>query len=300
MDLSIIIVNLNASDLLLQCLKSIQAANPRCSFEIIVVDNGSSDESIARVENEFPEVILIKNEKNLGFARANNQGLAIGKARYFLLLNSDTVVKAGAFDTLVEAADSHPELGVIGPRLLNLDGTLQKSWSSFPSFLSELLGRNFRIRKPIPDFPQAYEVDWILGACMLVRSEVVREVGMMDPEYFFYSEETDWCYRIKKGNWRIWYLENAEVYHLGGGSTSRGSLGQLVNLYRGKILFFEKHYGPMWATSLRFGLALVNSLGVARRAVFRNWFNPGSSSRRIMDQSRLVWCLLTGRYPKMD
>src|SRR6266498_1651131 len=185
MDLSIIIVNKDTSGLLTQCLNSIYSAGSRFSFEVIVVDNGSSDDSVSLVESNFPDVLLIKNEQNLGFAQANNQGLTIAKGRYFMLLNSDTIMCSGTVDALIETADAHPDVGVIGPTLLNADHTIQKSWASFPSFLSEVLGKNFRVRRPVTNLSQVYEVDWIMGACMLVRSEAVQDVGMMDPDYFF-------------------------------------------------------------------------------------------------------------------
>ena len=120
-----------------------------------------------------------------------------------------------------------------------MDGTVQKSWASFPSLLSELLGANFRIRHPVEDFPHAYDVDWIMGACMLVRSKAVEDAGKLDEDYFFYSEEIDWCFRIKKKNWKVWYLANAEIHHLGGGSAYRGSLVQLVRLYQQNSSIFR-------------------------------------------------------------
>ena len=290
---------MNASNLLLQCINSIYETGSRFSFEIIVVDNGSRDDSVSLIEKNFPEVILLKNDRNFGFAQANNQGLVIGRGRYFMLLNSDTIVLPGIVDTLIQVADAHPDVGIIGPTLLNMDGSIQKSWASFPSFLSELLGKNFRIRKPVTYFPDAYEVDWIMGACMLVRSETVCDVGRMDADYFFYSEEVDWCYRIKEKGWRIWYLTNAEIYHLGGGSTNRGSLTQLMYLYLGKILFFKKHHGNFMATLMRFGLAFVNFLGVIRRVMFLNWFNREASIQRISNQMKLVWYLLINQNPEI-
>ena len=257
MDLSIIIVNWNTSELLHQCLNSIYNNRSSYSFEVVVVDNGSHDSSISMIENHFPSVILIKNDRNHGFARANNQGLSIAKGRYFMLLNSDTIVLPEAFDKLIQTADGNPELGVLGPQILNMDGTVQSSWASFPSFFSELIGQNFRIRKPVVGFPHAYEVDWITGACMLVRARVVSEVGMLDDGYFMYSEETDWCLRIKNKGWKIWYLSNAEIYHLGGASAKRTSLLQLALLYQNKIRYFNKFYGPTQAMLLRYGLALA-------------------------------------------
>jgi GT2 family glycosyltransferase len=300
MDLSIIIVSWNTSGLLRQCLDSVYETNCRFSFEVIVVDNGSSDDSVSMIEKCFPSVILLKNRQNLGFACANNKGLALGRGRYFMLLNSDTIVLPGAVDALVEAADRNPEVGVIGPKLLNMNGTLQESWSSFPSFLSELIGRNFRIRRPVADVPNMYDVDWIMGACMLVRSEAIRDVGKMDEDYFFYSEETDWCFRIKKKNWKVWYLASAEIYHVGGGSTVRGSTAQLVRLYQGKLLYFQKNHGSLVTTLLRFGLAFGNSLGILRRLIFINWLDREASFQRIASQSKLVWYLLINQYPKTN
>lgn len=298
LDASIIIVNWNTAGLLIQCLESIYKTGSRYSFEVIVVDNGSQDESVSLIGQHFPTVILLQNEQNLGFARANNQGLSEARGRYFILLNSDTIVLPGAIDTLIQTADSNPELGVVAPKLLNMDGTVQKSWASFPSFLSELLGKNFRIRKPVADCPHAYEVDWIMGACMLVRAATVAEVGKLDDTYFFYSEEIDWCYRIKEKNWKVWYLTNAEIYHLGGGSTDRGSLTQLARLYQGKLIFFGKYRGHLMTALLRYGLAFVNSLGVMRRILFFNWRNKEAAWRRIRNQSKLVWCLLLNQYPE--
>jgi GT2 family glycosyltransferase len=215
-----------------------------------------------------------------------------------MLLNSDTIVLPGAVDRLIQVADSNPHVGVVGPKLLNMDGTIQKSWASFPSFLSELIGRNFRFRTPAAGCPDAYEVDWIMGACMLVRASTVEEVGMLDDTYFFYSEETDWCYRIKRKNWKIWYLTSAEIYHLGGGSSNRGSLIQLARLYQGKLTFFAKYHGHFMTALLRYGLAIGNALGVVRRLLFFNWGNKEAAWQRILNQSRLVWCLIKNHYPE--
>jgi GT2 family glycosyltransferase len=201
---------------------------------------------------------------------------------------------------LVDIADCQPAAGVLGPKLLNMDGTLQKSWSSFPSFLSEMVGQNFRIRKPVSNLSNTYDVDWIMGACMLVKSEVIQDVGKMDEDYFFYSEETDWCYRIKKKGWKVWYNTDAQIYHLGGGSSKRGSVIQLVRLYQGKLLYFRKNHGELSSTLLRYGLAFGNALGVLRRVIFLNWFDRQSSFERIANQSKLVWCLLRNQYPKTN
>jgi GT2 family glycosyltransferase len=252
------------------------------------------------MESHFPFVIIVKNQQNQGFARANNQGLAIAKGRYFLLLNSDTIVLPAAFDILIQRADNNPELGVLGPQILNLDGTVQKSWASFPSFFSELIGQNIRRRKQVVGFPNAYEVDWITGACMLVRSRTVADVGVLDDGYFMYSEETDWCFRIKKKGWKIWYISDAEIYHLGGGSAKRTSLIQLSLLYQNKIRYFNKFYGPNQATLLRYGLALAYFMGLIRRILLFSRRNREEYLDRIRVQSMLIWCLLQNKYPEVQ
>lgn len=297
MDLSIIIVNWNTSKLLFQCLESIYRSELRSTFEIIVVDNASTDDSISVITTNFPDVHIISNDRNLGFAKANNQGIAMAKGRYVLLLNSDTIVLPGVFDEMLRVADLNPQTGVIAPKLLNMDGTLQKSWSSFPSFISELVGKNFRIRHPVVNIPNTYDVDWIMGACMLVRAATIQDVGKMDEDYFFYSEETDWCFRIKKKNWKVWYLTSGEIYHLGGGSTKRGSVAQLVSLYQSKLLYFKKNHGNFMTTLLRIGLAFSNTLGIIRRVMFLNWRDRDAAFQRIANQSKLVWYLLRNQYP---
>lgn len=300
MDISIIIVNWNTAELTLQCLDSIYRTECRSKFEIIVVDNGSTDNSINLISQKFPDVRIIANDRNLGFAKANNLGIAAGSGRYFLLLNSDTIVLTGSFDKLISVADAHPVIGVIGPKLLNMDGTLQRSWAGFPTFWSELIGINFRYRRSIPEFPFTFEVDWIMGACMLVRSETVRDVGLLDENFFMYSEETDWCYRIKKKGWDVWYLSAAEICHLGGGSANRASLTQLLLLYYGKIMFFRKHYGDFQATLLRYGLAVANALGLMRRVIFLLVSNNKIAQQRLVAQAKLIVYLLQNRYPEIN
>lgn len=299
-DLSIVIVNWNTSKLLTQCLDSIYQSGLNFIFEVIVVDNASTDDSVSSVSDRFPQVHLIVNERNLGFAKANNQGIKICKGRYFLILNSDTLVLPGTLEALISMADVDHTIGVVGPKLLNMDGSLQKSWSSFPTLLSELTGQNFRVRRRILQFADAYEVDWIMGACMLVRADILNDVGMLDEEYFMYSEETDWCYRIKKTGWKVLYISNVAIYHLGGGSADRSSFMQLTLLYYSKILFFRKHYGDYWSTLLRYGLVIVNTLGLIRRILFRFGRDKKITHQRIKAQYKLIQYLLKYRYPLMN
>jgi len=297
-DLSIIIVNWNTRDLLIECLNSILSTAADLAVEIIVVDNASTDGSPAVVQRRFPEVRLIGNVANIGFAKANNQAMAISQGRYFLLLNSDTVVLPRALGALVRFADEHSKAGVVGCKLLNADGSLQESWASFPAFWSEVLGRNFRNRPQLPGMCGAYEVDWVGGACLLVRSAAIQQVGMLDENYFMYSEETDWCFRIKRAGWKVYYLANAEITHLGGGSASRTSPVQLIRLYESKIRFFRQHYGVASASLLRHGLVIANVAGLARHGMrWLLWANGRAEiSRRLGAQWKLIRCLV-GRQP---
>lgn len=296
MDLSIIIVNWNTSSLLRKCIDSIYRSESKLSFEIIVVDNGSTDNSVTLIKDNYPQVQIISNIENRGFARANNQGLQKAIGRYFLLLNSDAMVKQNALDNLVGFADFHPVIGIVGPKLLNPDDTLQESCYRFPTLISEIFGRQLGFYTPVTYSSVAYETDWVMGACMLVRAKAVNDAGMLDEDYFMYSEELDWCFRIKRRGWKICYLESAEVYHIGGGSASRTNLNQLVRLYSSKILFFHKNYNAYFAVMLRYGLILANIYGLVRRIFYLPGKNRETMRERIVIQGKLVWALLSSQY----
>jgi GT2 family glycosyltransferase len=266
-DLSVIVVNWNTRDLLSQCVQSIYDTANGLAIEVIVVDNASTDGSQAMIRQQFPQVARIENDQNIGFAQANNQALIIGQGRYFLLLNSDTVVLPHTLEEMVRFADVHSDAGIVGCKLLNSDGSLQKSWASFPTFWSEVMGRNVRGRRLVDEKSLVYEVDWVGGACMLVRPAAIDEVGLLDESFFMYSEETDWCFRMRQRGWQVYYLTSPGTIHLGGSSASRASVAQLVRLYENKIRFFRKHYGAWQADLLRCGLVVANALGLIRRAL---------------------------------
>jgi hypothetical protein len=264
--LSIIIVNWNTRELTLNCLRSLYGAPDGLALEVILVDNASSDDTVEAVRREFPQVTLICNPRNIGFAGANNIGLERASGVYLLLLNSDTVVPPGMLAAAHAYMQAQPDVGLCGVKLLNPDRTFQASFADFPSLKGELLsatGLGARLVSPYYPSPRpvageaAREVDWVAGAFMLVRRATFAQVGGMDTGYFMYSEETDWCYRIKQAGWHVRYLPDVAIIHIGGASTRQRSAEMTAELNKSKIRFFEQHYGPARAARLRTGLATV-------------------------------------------
>jgi N-acetylglucosaminyl-diphospho-decaprenol L-rhamnosyltransferase len=261
-DLSVIIVNWNVRDLLRRCLHSILANLPACQLEIIVVDNGSTDGSPEMVRTEFPQVHLLANPDNRGFTGANNQGLAVARGRYVLLLNPDTEVVGDALETLVAFADVHPDVGVVGPQLLNPDGTVQSSRRRFPTLATALLEstwlqpyapRRLLARYYVLDRPddEVQDVDWVTGAALMARREAVEQVGPLDEGFFMYSEELDWCRRFRAAGWRVVYLPTARVIHHEGKSSEQVLPARHIHFQTSKIRYFRKYHGPAAAEVLR-------------------------------------------------
>lgn len=269
-DISIILVNWNTRDLLLDCLESLPAALANLGAEVWVVDNGSTDDSVAAVRERFPHVQIIANEDNKGFAAANNQAIRASRGRHVLLLNSDTVALPNSLVDLVHFLDVNPAVGIVGSRLLNGDGSLQPSWAAFPTLWSELRGINVRERRPFTtrDGTMAYAVDWVGGACLLIRRAAISQVGLLDEQYFMYAEEADWCYRVRKAGWVVCYYPQAQVIHLGGQSSKKASTRMKAELYRSKLRFFHKNYGPRHALALALALqALFTTKAIVGRAL---------------------------------
>ncbi len=266
LDVSIILVSWNTRELLLGCLESLPAAVGTLRADVWVVDNGSADGSVMAVRERFPLVQLIENNGNPGFAAANNQAITASTGRYTLLLNSDTIAEPASIEQLVRFADRQPSAGIIGARLLNPDGSFQASFADFPSLRSELLsvtgigprlfGRwypNYGPRRS----QAARRVDWIQGACMLARRSAIERAGLMDEQYFMYNEETDWCMQMWRAGWEIWYLPEAQIVHYGGQSTRQVRHAMVQALYRSKVRFFRKHYGPAAAIALQIAFVAV-------------------------------------------
>ena len=261
MDLSIIIVNWNVVGLLQRCLESVYrslAQSPHLSSEVIVVDNASADDSVAMVQRGFPQVTLMANNQNLGFTVANNQGMRLSQGRYILLLNPDTEVMGQALAHLVAYMEANPRIGAVGPQLRNSDGSVQSSRRRFPTLHTALVESTL-LQHYFPHGPllrsyyildrpddQTQEVDWVVGAAIMVRREVLDQVGLLDERFFMYSEELDWCYRIKQAGWQVAYLPTAQVVHHYGQSSTQDLPHRHIHFQTSKLRFFRKHHG-FWA-----------------------------------------------------
>jgi GT2 family glycosyltransferase len=271
---TVIIVNWNTADLARRCIESV-AATTSVPWEIVVVDNASSDDSVTVIRTSFPWVRLVQNSSNLGFARANNQVLRAAGAEFVLLLNPDTVVHNHAIDGMVGFLRERPRAAAVGCMLLNEDGSLQPSCRSFPSplkHLAEVL-RLPRLCRHVPILSRQYvlawkhdevrAVDWVSGAALMMRQEAIRDVGVLDEDYFMYGEELDWCFRARRRGWLIYYMPDARVTHLGGRSTALAAPAMFIHSYRSTLRFYRKFYSPAAVAGLR----LVIALRMAARAV---------------------------------
>ncbi|SDJ79286.1 glycosyltransferase family 2 protein [Aliiruegeria lutimaris] len=306
MDLSIVIVNWNTRDMLRDCLNTVLAGLGGLEAEIWVVDNASEDGSPEMVEGLFPQVKLIRNVENRGFAAANNQALARATGRHVLLLNSDTLVRGEVLPASVAWMDAHPEAGVMGCRVLNSDGSLQITGSRFPTLLNlslqacgltRLPGAFFdRYRMERWDRRDARPLDVISGCYMLVRREAMEVVGLLDESFFFYGEETDWCRRFSQAGWELWLAPVGEIIHHGGGSVRKLSHRKDVLLTEGTVRLHAKHFGPLGGTACWTLLAGFN----LSRAIAWTLLSPltGPSGRARAAHFRRVTADLGAALPK--
>jgi len=301
MDVSIIIVNWNTRELLLNCLSSVFATAAGLTYETIVVDNGSQDGSSRAVEEQFPLATIIQNTVNRGFAQANNQALARATGRYLLLLNSDAVLTEGSLQGLVTFMDRTPRAGIAACQYINPDGSKQNSFDNFPTLATELLNKT--LLKML--FPGSYpskrrnyqgplEVDSVIGACMLVRADAIKEVGRLDENYFFFMEETDWCFRMRQAGWHIYHLPQVRVYHLQGKSKEKNPAKAWIEYYRSLYIFFKKNRSSFAYYLLRIGKAfklIVNTLLVSLGIICTLGRNKGSVRRFHIYGGLLLWHL---------
>lgn len=297
--ISVVIVNWNTCALLAKCIVAVEHEAAAISHDIWVVDNGSRDNSVAMLRRDFPHVHVIESRVNLGFAGANNLAIERSEGRYLLLLNTDAIVTPGSILALLDLAERTPRAGIIGAHLLNPDGSFQASYTNFPTLWQEFLilstiGR--RLRGPwYPSHgpeeakgPQC--VDYVEGACMLVRRDALEDVGGLDEGYFMYAEEVDWCKRMAGGGWEVWYQPAAKVVHIGGASSANRKTSREADLYRSRVRYFRIHHGWLQAEILK--AMLVAFTGVKQVChAFMRWFTGNQRGRQVVTVGELLVAL---------
>ena len=260
-DLSVSIIHMYHLAQTIACLRSVFSSTHRIGLEVFVVDNSCMAEDVRTITAAFPQARLISNTKRAGFSTNHNQALSQANGRYLCILNDDTIVHNGALDTLVAFMDQHPQAGACGSKLLRPDGSNQPAFSDFTNPIVELVIVPLLLRF----FPQKWDVsnvtptDWVSGACMVVRRAAADQAGLLDPQFDpAYAEERDWCYRIKQAGWDIFHVPLAQVTHLGGETTKYACEAMVVQLYRNKLLFYQKHSNTLATLQYRAVLFLLS------------------------------------------
>lgn len=288
LDLSIVIVSYNVSTLLEACLGSLYTQPASIRFEVIVVENASSDDSREMVTQRFPQVRLMISSKNLGFAGANNLAIPRARARYILLLNPDTVVLPDALDELVRFLDRNPQAGAAGSRLLNPDNSLQDSCYRFPTLARE----TWRLLHLDALFPfgkytlqkwsasQPHQTDVIQGTSLALRKTALDRIGILDESFFMYSEEVDLCFRLHRAGWKLFYVPASRIIHYGGQSTRQTAEKMFLQLYQSKIHYFRKHRGKLAALIYKGILYLASALRVGLSPLA--YLKPADQRQKMM------------------
>jgi GT2 family glycosyltransferase len=301
-DVSIVIVSFNTLAVLRECLLSVQCETGSLSVQVIVVDNASTDGSPAMIEQEFPDIVLIRSEINLGFGRANNLGFEAARGRYVVLLNSDAFLTEGSLERSVAHMDANPQAGLGGARLIGRDGSMQPSARMFPSVLNDLIvlsglaarfpqSRFFgRFDRTWANEQEAAAVDWVPGAYSIIRAEALAAAGPFDPRFFLYYEEVDLCRRIKQKGYSIWYWPDISVVHIGGESSrqvrslelSRSGAQLTLWRMRSTLLYYRKHHG------LGAAFAMLAELGWYWMQSQRRRFSRDPDRRAMARADRLM------------
>lgn len=275
--LSIIIVTKNSASFIPECVNSILSQHTSFPVEVIVVDNASTDGIIELLEHRYPQISIIKNVDNRGFDAANNQAIRSSSGNIILLLNPDTRLEPGALEALVQYIFHREDVAAVGPKILNADGTLQRTGVSFPSlwntfveiFFLDLLFPRSRVfgrhRRLYEDPDAAYEVDYVQGSCLLLKRNALEEVGFLDEDYFMYFDEADLCCRLKRRGWRVMYVPHAVITHYGASGATYYDETRLGHFYRSYLLFLKKHYRPLRQAMFR---ALLFCRALVRVVVF--------------------------------
>ena len=273
-DLAIVIVSDNTRDMLRECLLAIPSATEGIAAEVWVVDNNSPDRSAEMVRGEFPHVRVIANPDNPGFARANNQALKHNQARHVVILNPDTEAEPGSLTRMVRYLDAHSDVGAVGPKLLNTDGSLQHNGRPFPTPLREFIGHSGlrRLNRRAydrkyeygrDDFDVECETDQVSGACMMVPRRVMDQVGMLDEDFFMFYEEIEWCWRIHQAGYKVIYLPEARVTHHWMGSVRQQNRAMTAQLFRSALVYYRKTARP----GARLAMLGVVGMGLAKNEI---------------------------------
>ena len=291
-DLSIILVSLNNKEYLEPCLESLLRGGQESSFDVVVVDNGSSDGSQQMLQEKYPEVMRIQNSSNVGLGRASNQGIRATQGRYVLLLNDDTLVNGRSLDILLRFLDDTPEAGAVGGQRMRSSSPLVMSYNNFSTLREEFLiatrlGEILWTGYPaIIEDEQVRQVSWMGSASLMLRREALDQVGLLDEDYFIYGDEADLQYRLQIAGWRAYYLPQATTIHFGGRSMERWPRRKMV--YRGKMLFYQKNYGPIRTYALRIMLGVLSLAKVAFWGVRVLFPSERRQAGREIDSNREV------------
>lgn len=302
---SVIVVSYNTRHLLDEMFRCLRAAAQAAQLQVIVVDNASRDQSAEHVADRYPEVELIRNDRNVGFGRANNQALERVRGEFVLLLNTDAFLEPGAIDQTLACLRRHPKVGVVGARLVGRDGVLQPSCRYFPSVLNEFVAQAGLVRlfpwvKPIDDMAWDHrsdrECDWVPGCFYLMPRAVVDQVGLFDPRYFVYYEEVDHCRAVKNAGWKVLYTAVTTVVHVGGESakqdaeiTAAGRQNSALQV-ESALLYHRKHNGLPGVLS-NLGLAWVAAAVLSLKSLLKG---QGMAPIKVyLKQARLVTSLFT-------
>lgn len=297
--LSIVIVNWNTAGLLAECITAIEYGAASIPHDIWVVDNGSSDDSVAMLHRDFPHIHVIESQVNLGFASANNLAMQRSAGRYLLLLNTDAIVTPGSILALLELAERTPRAGIVGAHLLNPDGSFQASHTDFPTLWQEFLilttiGRRLRgywyPSHAAAEVKGPQRVDYVEGACLLVRRDAFDDVGGLDESYFMYAEEVDWCKRMAGRNWEVWYQPAAKVVHIGGASSANRKTNREADLYRSRLRYFRIHHGWLQAEVLKAMIVAFTGVKQIGHALMR-WLTGNRRGRQVVTVGDLLVAL---------
>lgn len=311
-DLSIVIVTTNAIKHIANCLDSISRTTPPPSVEIIVSDNNSTDGTVELIKNKFTGVKLIENRRNLGFGPANNRGAEQSSGRYILFLNDDTIVLEGSLTKLIKFMDDNQDIGALGPKLLNPDYSLQPSMSRYPSIWRDIvyalfpktyLLNNEKVRRFLGRFSsgenlgrygnhdKVCDTDFPKGACLLVRRSAIEQTGLFDENIFFFSEEAELCFRIKKKGWRVVFYPAAEIIHIGGSTTGKEidkvPGRRFIQKHKSNLYFFEKHGTRMDVIAYKTGI--ISSLACRLLFLSLSSFLSNSETRKKVSATNEVY-----------